>query len=79
MIKPPRWTVARGQYPNDPSYSITAILPDVPHCDVHAIDCHQWGRPIRWCDDQRCRTLGELANPQHVGTPYKKLGSRNRS
>jgi hypothetical protein len=79
MIEPPRRTLARGLDPTDPSYSVTVILPDVALCAVHTLDVRQGERLVGWCDDQRCRTYGELGEPSACGGPYKRLGPRGRS
>jgi hypothetical protein len=78
-IDPPRRTLARGLDPSDPSYSVTVILPDVALCDGHAVEVRDGGRLLGWCDDERCRTYGELGEPSACGDPYKKLGPGNRS
>ncbi|MGH9043769.1 MAG: hypothetical protein ACRDVP_02835 [Acidimicrobiales bacterium] len=72
-IEPPRKTLARGIDPGDPSYSVTVILPKVSVCAAHAHDVHHGDRAIGWCDDERCRTYGELGQPSACGDPYKKL------
>jgi hypothetical protein len=78
-IDPPRRTLARGVDPSDPSFSVTVILPDVLLCHEHALDVREGDRLIGWCDDQRCRTYGELGERSVCGDPYKKLSSSNRS
>jgi hypothetical protein len=78
-IEPPRRTLARGLDPDDESYSVTVILPDVPLCTVHTLEVHQGDRLIGWCDDEGCRKYGELGETSSCGDPYKKLGSSNRS
>jgi hypothetical protein len=79
MLDPPRRTLARGLDPSDPSYSVTVILPDVALCVGHALDVRHGERLVGWCDDQRCRTYGELGGPSACGDPYKKLGPNHRS
>ena len=78
-IEPPRRTLARGPDPSDPSYSVTVILPDVALCSGHALEVRKSERLLGWCDDERCRTYGELGEPSACGDPYKKLGPGNRS
>lgn len=78
-IDPPRRTLARGLDPSDPSYSVTVILPDVALCDGHATAVRQGERLLGWCDDERCRSYGELGERSGCGDPYKKLGPGNRS
>ena len=77
-MEPPRRTLARGTDPDDPSYGLTVVLPDVVLCAAHAQDVRRKTRAIGWCDDERCRTFGEIGQPSLCGDPYKKL-SRNRS
>jgi hypothetical protein len=72
-VDPPRRTLARGSDPSDPSYSITMILPNVPLCTEHALDVKQGSRLIGWCDDQRCRTYGEIGSDSPCGAQYEKL------
>lgn len=72
-IEPPRRTLERGSDPSDPSYSVTVILPDVSLCAKHADEVHHGARAIGWCDDERCRTYGALAEPSACGEVYKKL------
>jgi hypothetical protein len=78
-IEPPRRTLARGLDPTDPSYSVTVILPDVALCAAHSFDVRQGKRRVGWCDDQRCRTYGELGEPSACGGPYTRLGPSGRS
>ncbi len=78
-IEPPRRTLARGLDPDDQSYSVTVILPDVPLCTVHALEVRQGDLLIGWCDDEGCRKYGELGEPSSCGDPYQKLGSSTRS
>lgn len=78
-IDPPRRTLLRGLDPSDPSYSVTVILPDVALCAEHALEIRQGERLVGWCDDQRCRTYGELGEPSGCGAPYRKLNQSNRS
>ena len=79
MMEPARRTLARGLDPSDPSYSVTVILPDVALCAGHALDVREGDRLLGWCDDQRCRTYGELGEPSACGDPYKKVGAGNRT
>jgi hypothetical protein len=77
-IDPPRRTLARGLDPNDPSYSVTVILPDVTLCAQHSVDVRQGKQLVGWCDDQRCRTYGALGEPSACGHLYEKLGPNKR-
>jgi hypothetical protein len=79
VIEPPRRTLDRGPDPSDESYSITAILPDVPLCDEHVQDVREGDRLVGWCDDQRCRAYGEIGETSACGEQYEQLGSSNRS
>lgn len=73
-IDPPRRTLARGTDPEDPSYALTVVLPDVVLCAAHAQDVQQKIRGIGWCDDERCRNYGEIGQPSLCGDLYKKIG-----
>ncbi len=77
-IEPPRRTLARGLDPDDESYSVTVILPDVPLCTVHTLEVRQGDRLIGWCDDEVCRKYGEVGEPSSCGDPYHEVGSSNR-
>ncbi|MFZ0665740.1 MAG: hypothetical protein WAM97_08285 [Acidimicrobiales bacterium] len=72
-IKPARRTLARGLDPSDDSYSVTAILPDIPLCDEHAESVREGKQLIGWCDNAVCRTFGEIDKPSPCGDMYKKL------
>ena len=72
--EPPRRTLARGLDPNDPSYSVTVILPDIALCAEHALDVRQGEGLVGWCDDARCRIYGEIGVPSPCGQPFEKLG-----
>jgi hypothetical protein len=72
-IVPPRRTLARGLDPSDDSYSVTAILPDIPLCDEHAESVREGKQLVGWCDDPLCRTFGEIDTKSPCGEPFKKL------
>jgi len=74
-IEPPRRTLARPD-PNDPSYSLTVILPDVMLCAEHAFDVSQGDTQIGWCDDERCRVYGEVGETSPCGHKFDKLAPR---
>ncbi len=78
-IEPIRRTLARGADPDDQSYSITVILPDVALCDEHAADVRQGSRLVGWCDDERCRIYGEAGKVSACGSQYEEIASGNRS
>jgi hypothetical protein len=79
MIAPTRRTLVRGLDPDDPSYSVTAILPDIPLCDDHASDVDDGDRLVGWCDDERCRVYGEVGESSACGAQYKTLVPAIRS
>jgi hypothetical protein len=79
LLEPPRRTLDRGPDPNDISYSITVILPDVPLCNEHEREVRQGDLRLGWCDDQRCRMYGEAGESSVCGEPYERLASANRS
>ncbi len=73
LVEPPRRTLDRGLDPDDDSYSITVILPDVALCDQHARYVREGDLPLGWCDDAPCRTYGEVGEPSACGAPYARL------
>ncbi len=79
LTKPPRRTLDRGPDPDDTSYSITVILPDVPLCDEHTREVGQGDLRLGWCDEEQCRTYGEVGEPSACGAPYGQLASGSRS
>jgi hypothetical protein len=79
LLEPPRRTLDRGPDPNDTSYSITVILPDVPLCGDHELEVRHGDLSLGWCDDDRCRMYGEAGEPSACGAPYERLVSANRS
>jgi hypothetical protein len=72
-IEPARRTLARGTDPSDDSFSVTVILPDVSLCARHAEEVRRGDRAIGWCDDEACRTYGEVGEPSACGEPFTKL------
>jgi hypothetical protein len=80
-IEPPRRTLARGLDPSDQSFSVTVILPDVLLCGEHAVQVRHGDTHIGWCDDERCRSYGEVGETSICGDQYKRLvpGNRPRS
>jgi hypothetical protein len=78
-VEPPRRTLARGLDPNDPSYSVTVILPDISLCAEHALEVAAGSRLIGYCDDKQCRTYGVLGEPSRCGDSYKKLSPGSRA
>ena len=78
MVEPPRRTLARGLDPNDLSYSVTAILPDIALCAEHALDVRQGEGVVGWCDDARCRIYGALGEGSPCGRPFEKVGPGKR-
>lgn len=79
LIEPPRRTLDRGPDPNDDSFSITVILPDVPLCDAHARGVREGDLLLGWCDDQQCRNYGEAGELSACGALYGPLASTGRS
>jgi hypothetical protein len=79
LSDPPRRTLNRGLDPDDDSYSITVMLPDVPLCLRHARDVSQGDLRLGWCDDPECRVYGEAGEPSACGAPYEQLASAKRS
>ncbi len=73
-LDPPRRTLARGVDPTDPSFSLTVVLPDIALCAVHAREVSGKDRLIGWCDDERCRTYGEIGQQSACGQPFARLG-----
>jgi hypothetical protein len=80
LLPPKRRTLDRGPDPDDTSYSITVILPDVPLCDAHTREVLRDDLRLGWCDDPQCRNYGEAGEPSGCGAPYGDLApKRNRS
>ena len=79
LFEPPHRTLDRGLDPDDTSYSITVILPDVPLCDDHERRVRLGDLRLGWCDHELCRTYGEDGEPSACGAPYKRLTATNRS
>lgn len=73
LMTPSRRTLDRGPDPEDNSYSITVILPDVPLCETHTRDVLDGDLRLGWCDDPRCRNYGEAGQPSACGAPYGQL------
>ncbi len=72
-MEPPRRTFARGADPTDPSFSIIAVLPDMPLCDEHAEGVVSREVSIGWCDDEQCRQYGERGEASPCGEPFREL------
>jgi hypothetical protein len=79
LIEPPRRTLDRGPDPNDDSFSITVILPDIPLCDLHARLVGDGDFRLGWCDNEQCRIYGEAGTPSACGAPFAPLASTTRS
>jgi hypothetical protein len=78
-MPPNRRTLDRGPDPDDSSFSVTVILPDVPLCDAHTRDVLGGDLHLGWCDDLQCRNFGEAGEASPCGTPYGELTTkRNR-
>jgi hypothetical protein len=72
-LNPPRRTFARGPDPDDPSYSIIALLPEVHLCTQHDQAAHKKELSIGWCDDEQCRRYGEVGQTSPCGEQYAAL------
>jgi hypothetical protein len=57
----------------DPSMSVTAILPDAVVCQEHADALAARNVQLGWCDDERCRLYGESGKGSPCGEPFKEL------
>ena len=80
VVEPPRRTLDRGPDPDDNSYSITVILPDMPLCEAHARQVRDGDLRLGWCDDPRCREYGEAGERSACGAPFERVpGNRSRS
>jgi hypothetical protein len=79
MAEPPRRTFDRGLDPDDDSFAITVILPEVPLCDEHILVARDGNLHLGWCDDERCRTYGEAGEPSPCGAPYGQLAPNKQS
>jgi hypothetical protein len=73
VIDPPQRTLGRGPDPEDPSFSIIGVLPDVTFCTEHAADFRGSTLSLGWCDDERCRMYGETGRLSPCGEPYTQL------
>lgn len=76
LLAPSNRTLDRGPDPEDNSYSITVILPDVPLCEEHTGDVLKGDLNLGWCDDPRCRSYGEQGELSACGAPYGPLGRK---
>ena len=78
IVEPPRRTLGRGLDPEDPTYSVTVVLPDIPLCEGHAFDVRAGSIFIGWCDDEHCRIYGEVGEESPCGHRYERLAPRKR-
>jgi hypothetical protein len=78
LFDTPRRTLDRGPDPDDSSYSIIVILPDVPLCEQHARRVRDGSLHLGWCDDPRCREYGEADELCACGARYDALVSGKR-
>jgi hypothetical protein len=74
-MDPPRSTLARGPDPEDPSFTLIAVLPKVDLCEDHDQAARSKDLLIGWCDDEQCRLYGEVDQLSPCGQPYQKLKS----
>ncbi len=72
-LEPPRRTLGRGPDPDDPSYSVTVVLPDIPLCLGHASDVRTGNTLMGWCDDEHCRIYGEIGETSPCGQQFIRL------
>ncbi|MGH9087681.1 MAG: hypothetical protein ACRDYZ_06145 [Acidimicrobiales bacterium] len=72
-LEPPRRTIDRGPDPDDPSFALIAVLPELHLCDRHHEALPGDGLVIGWCDDERCRTYGAVGESSRCGAPFAKL------
>lgn len=77
-IEPERRALGRGLDPDDPSQSVTVMLPDVSLCSDHAFDVRAGSTLIGWCDNEHCRIYGEVGEKSPCGQPYKRLLARRK-
>lgn len=70
---PPRRTFARGPDPEDPSFALIAVLPELDLCDDHFRETREAGLLIGWCDDARCRRYGKVGERSPCGEAYERL------
>jgi hypothetical protein len=76
VVEPPRRTLDRGPDPDDNSYSITVILPDMPLCESHARQVREGDLLLGWCDDPKCREYGEAGERSACGAAFVQVGGR---
>lgn len=72
-LDPPRRTIDRGPDPEDPSFGLTAVLPDLTLCDAHHEATQTGGLAVGWCDDERCRVFGVAGEASPCGLPFSAL------
>jgi hypothetical protein len=70
---PPRRTLARGPDPEDPSYAVIAVLPELELCGEHYRATLEDGLVIGWCDDLQCRRYGQVGESSSCGEAYGSL------
>lgn len=75
FVEPARRTVERGLDPDDPTYSVTAVLPYIPLCREHAFVVRAKRITIGWCDDKHCRIYGEAGEESPCGRRYEALSA----
>ncbi len=79
LFDPPHPTLDRGPDPNDDSYSIIVILPDVPLCHEHGRQVRDGGMRIGWCDHPDCREYGEAGELSACGARFDSLVAGTRT
>jgi len=74
-VEPQRRTLCRGSDPEDPTYSVTVLLPDVALCAGHGVDVRAGDILLGWCDNEHCRIYGEVGVRSPCGRPYESLAT----
>lgn len=69
---PPRRTLARGPDPEDPSFAVIAVLPEIDLCADH-FQATLKDLVIGWCDESPCRRYGEVGGASPCGRAYARL------
>ncbi len=72
-VEPRKRTLARGTDPEDPSFGIIAVLPDIRLCAEHAEALTAGELTIGWCDNEGCRLYGPDGGPSPCGALFTPL------
>lgn len=68
-----RRTIDRGPDPEDPSFALTAVLPELRLCEPHFEATAGDSLVVGWCDDERCRVYGPVGEASPCGLLFSKL------